>query len=130
MSYGANQYRRSAGPVLSARETEAAAFVFVNRLLEQASDSGDRIKALAKNQELWSMLMKDIGSSNNALPEILKKDLATVGLLAIRTSIAAMSDTRSLTSLMELNRDMIEGLRTIAEPHPVTSRSGSLAYAG
>ncbi|MGI4745141.1 MAG: flagellar biosynthesis regulator FlaF [Janthinobacterium lividum] len=130
MNYGANQYRRSEGGALSPRETEAAAFAFVNRLLAEDGDPGRRMRALAKNQQLWSMLLKDIGSSNNGLPEILKADLATVGFWAVRTSIAAMGDDRPVTALMQVNDDMIAGLRTTQENSSPSAGQARLAMAG
>ena len=111
MSYGARQYRRSEGGALSPRETEAAAFEFVNRMLAQDSDPSMRMRALAKNQQLWSMLLKDVGNTINLLPDILKADLAAVGFWAIRTSIAAMGDSRPVDALVQINEDMIAGLR-------------------
>ena len=111
MSYGAKQYRRSEGGALSPRETEAAAFEFVNRMLAHDGDSSMRMKALAKNQQLWSMLLKDLGNTVNLLPDRLKNDLATVGFWAVRTSIAAMGDDRPVQALVQINEDMIAGLR-------------------
>ena len=130
MSYGAKQYRRLEGGALSPRETEAAAFEFVNRMLTQDGDPGMRMRALAKNQQLWSMLLKDVGSTINLLPEILKADLAAVGFWAIRTSIAAMGDDRPIDALVQINEDMIAGLR-VNQPRPALApRSVDLALAG
>ena len=92
MSYGANQYRRSEGGALPPRETEAAAFVFVNRLMIQEDDAHVRMAGLVKNQQLWSLLLKDVGNSGNRLPAILKGDLAKLGVWVMRQTIAAMGD--------------------------------------
>ena len=100
---------------MSPRDTEAAAFAFVNRLLRQTGDQDARMRGLAKNQQLWSLLLRDVGSTMNALPPVLKADLAKVGLYAVRMSIAAMGDQRALTSLIEINDDMIAALR-VAPP--------------
>ena len=112
MSYGAHQYRRSEGSALSPRETEAAAFAFVNRLLGQDGSRDARMRGLAKNQQLWSLLLRDIGSSSNGLPEVLKSDLTSLGILTLRETITAMGDGgRSVARLIQVNEDMIEGLR-------------------
>lgn len=110
MSYGSTQYRRSEGGAVAPRELEASAFVFVNRLLSQP-DPDSRMNGLVKNHQLWSMLVKDVGSSMNALPPVLKKDLATIGLWTIHYSIASMGQPRSVEPLVQVNEDMIAALR-------------------
>ena len=113
MSYGAHQYRRSEGSALSPRETEAAAFAFVNRLLAQHDGREARMRGLVKNQQLWSLLLRDVGSSSNNLPEVLKSDVTSLGLMVVRDTIAAMGNAdRPLTRLIQVNEDMIEALRT------------------
>ena len=117
MSYGAHQYRRSEGSALSPRETEAAAFAFVNRLLGQDGGRDVRMRGLVKNQQLWSLLLRDVGSSSNGLPQVLKSDLMSIGFLVMRETIAAMGDGgRSVTGLIQVNDDMIEGLRALSPP--------------
>ncbi|WP_419727875.1 flagellar biosynthesis regulator FlaF [Lichenicola sp.] len=130
MSYGAKQYRRSEGGALSPRETEAAAFEFVNRMLVHGGDPSIRMRALAKNQQLWSMLLKDVGNTTNSLPEILKSDLATVGFWAVRASIAAMGDNRTVETLVQINEDMIAGLRAHHAEPTSAPWAGGLALAG
>ena len=127
MSYGAHQYRRSEGSALSPRETEAAAFAFVNRLLGQGDSREARMRGLVKNQQLWSLLLRDVGSSSNTLPEVLKSDVTSLGLMVIRDTIAAMgSPDRPVTRLIQVNEDMIEALRT---PMPVLATSVSTTFA-
>ena len=132
MSYGAHQYRRSEGSALSPRETEAAAFAFVNRLLGQDGGRDVRMRGLVKNQQLWSLLLRDVGSSSNGLPQVLKSDLMSIGFLVMRETIAAMGDGgRSVTGLIQVNDDMIEGLRALSPPSVVGARLPAvLARAG
>ncbi len=131
MSYGAHQYRRSEGSALSPRETEAAAFAFVNRLLDRNGSEGGRMRGLVKNQQLWSLLLRDVGSSNNGLPQVLKSDLMSLGLVVLRETIAAMGDTdHSTEGLIQVNEDMIAGLRASPLGHLAeASSSAVLAYA-
>ncbi len=125
MNYGANQYRRSEGGALPPRETEAAAFVFVNRLMIQEDNADVRMAGLVKNQQLWSLLLKDVGNSGNRLPAVLKDDLARLGFWMMRQTIAAMGDRqRRLLPLIEVNDDMIAALRANS------SITGPLAHAG
>ena len=111
MTYGSTQYDRSAGAALAPRDLEAAAFAFVNKLLEEAKNAQERITALARNHRLWALLLTDIGISSNALPPILKKDLVSVGGWSMSYSIAAMGRDLSVRPLIDINRDMIEALK-------------------
>lgn len=130
MSYGAHQYRRSEGSALSPRETEAAAFAFVNRLLAQGDNRESRMRGLVKNQQLWSLLLRDVGSSSNNLPTVLKSDVTSLGLMVIRNTISAMgSADRPVMQLIQVNEDMIEALRTPV-PAPATVAPAMLALAG
>ena len=130
MSYGANQYRRQEGGALPPRETEAAAFVFVNRLMIQEDDADVRMSGLVKNQQLWSLLLKDIGTSNNRLPAVLKGDLSRLGLWVMRHTIAAMGDRqRRLLPLIEVNDDMIAALRANSSLTGPLANTGFVALA-
>ena len=111
MSYGSTQYDRNAAKSITPRDLEAAAFAFVNRLLETGSDGHERTVALARNHRLWSLLLTDIGLASNALPPILKQDLASVGSWSMSYSIVAMGRDLPLTPLIDINHDMIEALR-------------------
>lgn len=131
MSYGAHQYRRSEGSAFSPRETEAAAFAFVNRLLGQDTDRDARMRGLVKNQQLWSLLLKDVGSSSNGLPPVLKSDLAMLGMWVVRHSIAAMGDERRpVGPLVQVNDDMIAALRPAFVSAPSVAVPGLVALAG
>ncbi len=131
MTYGQAAYDRKAERSIEPREVEAAAFVFVNRLLAQAATADERIRALSRNHRLWSLLLTDIGLTSNALPPILKKDLVSVGAWSMSYSIAAMSQDRPLGPLVEINADMIEALRpSVARmPPPLAPRSSSQGIA-
>ena len=129
MSYGAHQYRRSEGSALSPRETEAAAFAFVNRLLGQDGGRDARMRGLVKDQQLWSLLLRDVGSSSNGLPQVLKSDLMSIGFLIMRETIAAMGDNgRPVAGLIQVNDDMIGGLRA-SLPSPVAGARSSAVLA-
>ncbi len=116
MSYGSTQYDRSAGKALAPRDLEAAAFAFVNELLENAQGAQDRVAALGRNHRLWSLLLTDVGMSNNGLPTILKKDLVSVGSWSMSYSIAAMGRDLPVAPLIDVNRDMMEALRLNSMP--------------
>ena len=127
MSYGSTQYDRSAGTALPPRDLEAAAFAFVNQLLENAIDAKERVTALGRNHRLWSLLLTDIGLASNALPPILKQDLVSIGSWSMSYSIIAMGRDIPLQPLIDINFDMIEALKLkrvpeISAPSPDRSQ--------
>lgn len=99
------------------REIELRAFRTVNAMLAGAGeDVSARTRALAKNFELWSLLLADLMEPGNALPGELKARIASLALWARRESDAAITETtRSLEPLMAVNRDMIEALEAQAK---------------
>ncbi len=111
MHYGARQYQRAAATAISPRGTEIAAFAAINARLTEAETETDRIKALNRNHELWSVLLKDIALSSNALPEILKQDLMKLGVFSMHYSTVAISQRLPVQPLVDINDSMIEGLR-------------------
>jgi flagellar biosynthesis regulator FlaF len=126
MNYGARQYQRAAATVVSPRGTEIAAFAAINARLTQAKNGLDRIKALNRNHELWSVLLKDIALSSNPLPEILKKDLTELGIFSMQYSTAAINRSLPVKPLVDINDSMIEGLRSQIRTQDMSLEAGAL----
>ena len=120
MAYGNQIYRNSEAGALAPREVEAAAFLFVNRALEQADGARAKVEALCKNQKLWSLLLKDLACSTNELPEILKQDLVRLGTWSMAYSIRAMQGELSFQPLIDTNSDMVDALRGASPVHATT----------
>lgn len=116
MHYGALQYQRTSDSAASPRAIELAVFRETNKRLAEAVDDIARIKALSRNHQMWSTLLKDVGLSSNPLPPILKQDLTSVGLFAMRYSTVAISQPLTLAPLIELNERMIDGLALQVAP--------------
>lgn len=114
MHYGAQQYQKASDANASPRSIELAVFRETNKRLNEASDESSRIKALSRNHHMWSTLLKDVGLSSNPLPTILKQDLTSIGLFAMRYSTLAITQSLSLDPLLEINSQMIDGLNTQA----------------
>lgn len=112
MAFGFKQYQRASHEVASPRETEAQAFTMVNRRLTEAGDDFARIRALNRNHQLWSLLLKDIALSSNGLPEEVKQQIASLGLWAMRYSTLAIARSLPIAPLVAVNQNMIDGLST------------------
>ena len=107
---GAARYREASRQAVPARETEIAAFGAVNRMLESARDEPERIRALGKNHDLWSILVKDLALAGNMLPEPVKAQLLGLGLWSMRYSTLAILQKLPAEPLLEINRNIAEGL--------------------
>lgn len=109
------RYAATQNAAASPREIELRAFRYVNGLLSGASDVPTRATALSKTTQLWQILLGDLISDGNALPDDLKARLISLGLWAQREAMARMMDEASLEPLMALHRDMIAGLEAQAQ---------------
>lgn len=96
------------------RETEILAFGLCNRRLAEATTPRARIEALHKTHELWSLLVRDLESPGNALPAELKQQLVSLGFWAMRYSTLAIARELPVQPLIEVNMNLLEGLRAQA----------------
>jgi len=97
-------------PSQDARQQETMAFRLVARRLQEASDQRTRNAALGINHELWSIMFKDLNSSNNRLPPILKQDCLTLARWSLAYSTRAVLSDLPLAPLIEINEQVAQGL--------------------
>jgi flagellar protein FlaF len=102
------------------QESEAIAFAMCNAALGNITDGRQRVQVLLRNHQLWSMIVKDVAKEANGLPAELKRRIGELGLWAMRYSVAAMARDLSLEPLMQVNQDMIDGLRAQTRQAPAT----------
>jgi flagellar protein FlaF len=95
----------------SPREAEILAFGLCNTRLAAAEDAKTRVEALHKNHQLWSMLVRDLASDGNRLPEDLKQQLIDLGFWAMRYGVLAACQDLPLAPLIAVNSNILEGLR-------------------
>ena len=110
--YGASAYSRNADlGGATPRETEAVAFGFCNARLSQAVTGPERVAALHKTHLLWGILVRDLSNSGNRLPQGLRDQLLGLGVWAMGYCASAMTSDASLQPLIEVNRNLADGLR-------------------
>ena len=97
--------------------------------MESAPDEPARIRALGRNHDLWSLLLKDLALEGNRLPEAIRSNLVTLGLWAMRYSTLAILKNLSADPLIEVNRNIAEGLKLQAELHKQPPTNGKLETA-
>jgi flagellar protein FlaF len=93
------------------RETEILAFGLCNDRLAKADTSRTRIEALHKTHQLWSVLVRDLQSPGNSLPENLKQQLVSLGIWAMMYCTRGIPEDLPVQPLIDVNRNMIDGLR-------------------
>ena len=124
-------YERAGGASALPRDTEITAFAVVNRMLGEAAaetaGGGRRLKALGKNHELWSLLVKDLARDGNALPDGLKRDLVSLGMWSMGYSLKAMGAPLAVEPLIAVNRNIADGLRAQAAAPAAAPPPGATA---
>lgn len=119
MQYGLRQYQNPILQAATPRESDAIAFRMSNAALVSAMDAADRVRALYRNHQLWSGVVKSVALEGNQLPRLLKEQLAALGTWAMAYSVAAMTKDLSLEPLIAVNRNIGEGLHPPARvPDP------------
>jgi flagellar protein FlaF len=122
---GAARYRQASQQAVSARETELAAFGAITRALEEVDTPASRIRALGRNHDLWSMLMKDLAMEGNALPADLKTQLISLAAWAMRYSTLAILQDIPIQPLIVVNRNVAAGLAEQKTASPPTCSTSS-----
>jgi flagellar protein FlaF len=95
-----------------------AAFAAVIRGLEEHKTERDRLVALGRNHELWSILIKALAGGANKLPDALKSQLMDLAAWSMRYSTLAILHKLPLAPLIEVNRNIAEGLAAQVQVEP------------
>ncbi|MBO1359367.1 hypothetical protein J2D73_06100 [Acetobacter sacchari] len=112
MNYGIRRYNQNTASTMSPRDIEILAFEQAIRHLRAAHDQKSRLHALNLNQKLWSAILRETGADNNGFPHGLRANLSKLALWATRYSINAMMHGVTLKPLVDVNEDILEGLRS------------------
>jgi len=96
---------------MDARQTEIAAFSRINRELTTAATPAQRVRAIGRNHDLWSILLKDLGQSGNRLPTPLRDELMRLAVWSMRYSIQANLKGLPIEPLVTVNTNILEGLK-------------------
>jgi flagellar protein FlaF len=99
-----------------ARLREREAFERAIALLHLARKAGpmsrETIEALHFVRTLWGILIEDLASPENDLPEALRADLISIGLWVLREAEnIRQGRTESFDDIIEINQTICDGLR-------------------
>lgn len=83
----------------------------IRKLLEgQALGGVSRIDAICFNQRLWNAFQADLCLPENGLPDAVKGGLISLSIWVQKYCSKAMLDDSDLNPLIEVNRQVMEGL--------------------
>lgn len=108
-------YQRAATQGETPRDTEYRAFAHVTAKLTAAREAGraqigELAQALADNRMLWTLLAQDCAQPANALPPALRAQIISLANFVHKHTSAVLRDGEDLDVLIDINRDMLEGL--------------------
>jgi flagellar protein FlaF len=126
----ASAYQKTQDAGFSAVNAERAAFELVIRELEANPAGPAKLRALGRNHTLWSILVQDLSLAENALPDGLKTVLINLGLWAMRYSTLAMLKPLPLEPLIDVNRNLADGLQAQQSGQPASAPASSAECLG
>ena len=97
-----------------AREREAVeqAVSLLRRAEAAGPASRETAEALHFVRQLWAILIEDLASPENDLPQKLRADLISIGLWVMREAEAIrMGQVEDFAAIIEVNQTIAEGLR-------------------
>lgn len=117
--YGAAAYQTTAKTVETPREREAALLIKSAAALQSVRDNWpadtEVLKgALTFNRKLWTIFMTSVTRDDNALPALVRQNIANLGIYILNETREILLDpvapTR-LDTLININRQLAQGLR-------------------
>ncbi|HUN51680.1 MAG TPA: flagellar biosynthesis regulator FlaF [Candidatus Sulfotelmatobacter sp.] len=106
------KYQAAQRATESPRSTEYRLFAQVTRaLMDYKEGPGPkRIEALDWNRHVWTVLLSDLADSRNQLPSQLKATLISLSIWVGKYTRKVMSGRAPLQPLIDVNRNVMEGL--------------------
>ncbi|MDY8108085.1 flagellar biosynthesis regulator FlaF [Fulvimarina sp. 2208YS6-2-32] len=98
-----------------ARDRERQAFDHSLALLERAEKNGprsrDAIEAVYITRSLWAILVEDLGSADNGLPDELRGELISIGLwIMSEAELIRAGKSENFRGIIEVTRMIRDGL--------------------
>ncbi|WP_281300183.1 MULTISPECIES: flagellar biosynthesis regulator FlaF [unclassified Iodidimonas] len=120
---GASAYKQTIRETENPRSIERRVFKSVTASLEKLAHEKPPFKpdimrarndALARNSQLWGVVLFEVSDQENALPMALRAQLINMALYVDRTTPDVVAGKRPMGSLIDLNQSIIRGLEGIA----------------
>jgi len=121
-------YHRRQTDTEAPRETEYRLFGRVTGALLEARDKeytgGQLMKALDWNRRMWAAFANDCALPDNQLPEQTRAQIISLSIYVSKTSSKVMRGEASINDLIEINRNIMQGLAQQAEQTRQAQASG------
>lgn len=116
-----NAYQKTLRTAMSPSQAELTVFRQVTGRLITAKTATDPIafaSAINDNDKLWRILLTDLVNPDNKLPDEVKGGLISLALWVERHSGKVLRQEGAIDALIEVNEQIIEGLRMQVERRP------------
>jgi flagellar biosynthesis activator protein FlaF len=117
MRHAAQAYGKVAAQTSNPRELEADLLLKAAAGLQAVSDAWDADRdqideALLYNRKLWSVFLTSVTRQDNPLPELVRQNVANLGLFVMNQTLSLMAEPRreKLVPLISINREIAAGL--------------------
>lgn len=121
MSYnGYSAYKTAQTTSNDGRDIEYRLLAQVTAALMRARDNAandirEKMDAILWNSSVWSALRVDLSSEDNRLPKELRSSLISLSLWVDRETHAIMDGTGDIDALIDVNRNIMAGLKPQTE---------------
>lgn len=78
---------------------------------EEPENLGALYEVVLWNRQIWSAFLADVSHQDNQLPKELRGRIASIALWVIRECHAVIDGTGDVPALIEVNRNIMNGLR-------------------
>ncbi|MCM8738745.1 flagellar biosynthesis regulator FlaF [Azospirillum sp. A1-3] len=116
-----NAYQKTLRTAMSPSQVELTVFRQITGRLLQAKSVTDpivRAQAINENANLWRIILTDAVNPDNKLADEVKAGLISLAMWVERHSGVVLREGQSIDPLVEVNEQMIEGLRMQVETPP------------
>jgi flagellar protein FlaF len=124
-------YQKAQTTAENPRETEYRLFGEVTRSLVLAHEAGKKnetfFKALDWNRRLWSTLSTDCGITGNGLSDQLRAGIISLSIFVSKHSSKVARGDESISDLIDINKNVMEGLKNQVELQKQQEASQALA---
>jgi flagellar protein FlaF len=117
MQHAAKAYGAVALQIASPRELEANTLLKAASKLQAVRDGWGQENrefddALLFNRKLWSIFLVSVTRPDNPLPDLVRQNVANLGLFVLNQTLSLMAEPRSekLLPLISINREIAAGL--------------------
>lgn len=114
----ARAYQETGYQTGNPREREAALLIKaaanLQRTKSEESTRKDLDEALTFNRNIWTLFVGELLDENHQMPKQIRENLVNLGLFTFNHTldILADPDSKSVDSLININRNIAEGLRS------------------